>query len=579
VKRTARLPALLSLAAAVCFSASAADDVVLRAMRDELQRSRALRIVNLDAPYFIEYSIDEGEALVASATLGGLVSSSRRQFRTPQVHVRVGDYKFDNTNYVGSGFPFGGRYNLEFPLETDYGVLRRLLWLATDQAYKSAVEAIARKRAAAKNINVSEQIADFARTEPVRLILEPSRARVDEEAVKDRVRKLSAIFDSYPSLRASSVELQAIRSTRNMVNSEGTEVRYPETLIYVRARAYSQAADGMLLRDASVFHALDFTRLASDLEISKGLRQLAWNVSALAQAPYADPYLGPVLFEGQAAAQLFAEVLGKNLALIRRPVMEPGRSGYFPVSDLEGRQNTRILPEWMDVVDDPTQQEWRGQPLLGHYQVDEEGVIPKPLALVEKGVLVNFLLTRQPVKGFEGSNGRARLPGNFGARTAGFGNMFVRATQNSTLSELRKRMIEMVQARSKPYGLIVRKMDFPSSASFDEVRRLLAGAQSAGGQGVSMPVLAYRLYPDGREELVRGLRFRGLSARSLKDILAASDESCVFEFLDNPAPFALMGAGGYVSANAVVAPSVLIDDLELRKSDEELPKTPIVPAP
>lgn len=577
MNRAIRIAFVLPLLAAMSVAAQS-EDVLLRAMRDEIQRSRALRIVNLDAPYFIEYAIDDGEAMVANAVLGGLVSFNRRQFRTPQVQVRVGDYKFDNTNYVGAGFLFGGRYNIDFPLGNDYGVLRRVLWLATDQAYKSSVEAIARKRAAAKNINLNEQLADFTKAEPVRLLLEPSRDQADEEEVKNRVRKLSAVFAAYPGLRASGVELQAIRSTRLMVNSEGAEVRYPETLIYIRARAYSQAPDGMMLRDAAIFHALNFDALAPDAEIEKGVRKLGGDVSALAKAPYEESYLGPVLFEADAAGQLFAELLGKNLALPRRPVTEPGRSGYFPVSELEGRQNTRILPEWIDVVDDPTQKEWRGQPLLGHYAVDEEGVIPKPLVLVEKGVLKNFLLTRQPVKGFEASNGRARLPGSFGARTAGFGNMFVRAGQTSTAAELRKRMMEMVAARNKPYGLVVRKMDFPSSASFDEIRRLLSGSQP-GSHGVSMPLLVYRLYPDGREELVRGLRFRGFTVRSLKDIVAASDESRVFEFLDNPAPFALMGAGGFVSANAVVAPSVLVDDLELRKTDEELPKLPLVPAP
>jgi hypothetical protein len=212
--------------------------------------------------------------------------------------------------------------------------------------------------------------------------------------------------------------------------------------------------------------------------------------------------------------------------------------------------------------------------------VDLEGVVPEPLVLVEKGLLKNYLLTRQPVRGFEGSNGRARMPGSFGAKSAGISNLFVRAAQTASAVELRRRLLELCQARNKPYGLIVRKMDFPSSASFDEVRRVLAGMQSGGaGRPTSLPVLVYRLYPDGREELVRGLRFRGLGARSLRDILAASDESHLFEFLDNPAPFALMGAGGYVSESAVIAPSVLIDDVELQKIDDEQPRLPLVPPP
>jgi hypothetical protein len=276
---------------------------------------------------------------------------------------------------------------------------------------------------------------------------------------------------------------------------------------------------------------------------------------------------------------LFAEVLGRNLTPTRRPVMEPGRPGPPPTSELEGRFGARILPEWMTVVDDPTQTEWRGRPLFGHYEVDREGVIPKPLTVVDKGVLKAFLLTRQPVRGFEGSNGRARLPGNFGADKALITNLFVSAGETTPLAELRRKMLDICRQRDKPYGLIVRKMDFPSSASFDEVRRILMQAGQSGSRPVSMPLLVYRLYADGREELVRGLRFRGLNTRSLKDILAAGDDSTVFEYLDNGVPFALIGAGSYVEEACVVAPSVLIDDLEVQKADDELPKLPVVPAP
>lgn len=145
------------------------------------------------------------------------------------------------------------------------------------------------------------------------------------------------------------------------------------------------------------------------------------------------------------------------------------------------------------------------------------------------------------------------------------------------MAELKKKLIDLCQTRGKPYGIIVRKMDFPSTASIDEVRRMFAGSQ--GGRPISMPILVYKIYPDGREELVRGLHFRGFSARSLKDILAAGDDNAAFEFLDSAAPFALIGASGFTAETAVIAPSILIDDLELHPAEEEQPKLPLVPAP
>ena len=319
----------------------------------------------------------------------------------------------------------------------------------------------------------------------------------------------------------------------------------------------------------------------NEAELSREVRRVAENIAALSQAPLGDTYNGPVLFEGAAAAQLFAELLARNLVLTRRPVNEPGRPNTFPSSEFEGRKEARILPEWIEVVDDPTQKEWRGRRLFGSYRVDLEGVEAQPLTLVQKGILKNFLLTRQPVTGFTASNGRARLPGAFGANTASVSNLFVRAEKRVPVTDLRKQLIEICKARNQPYGMIVRKLDFPSSAGMDEVRRLMAAnaRDGSGSHPFSLPVLIYKVYADGKEELVRGVRFREINARSLRDIRAAGNDTNVFDYLDNGAPLALMGASSYSAETSVIAPSVLIDDLEVRKLDDELPKLPLVPSP
>jgi hypothetical protein len=201
--------------------------------------------------------------------------------------------------------------------------------------------------------------------------------------------------------------------------------------------------------------------------------------------------------------------------------------------------------------------------------------------MVEKGVLKNFLLTRQPVTGFTESNGRARLPGVFGASTAGISNLFVRAAQGVPIADLKKQLIEICRARNQQYGIIVKKVDFPSSAALEEVRHLIGvnANEGSGSHPFSLPTLIYKVYLDGREELIRGVRFRELNVRSLRDIRAAGNDTNIFDYLDNGAPLALMGAGAYAAETSVVAPSVLVDDLEVRKLDDELPKLPIVPPP
>ena len=229
--------------AATALAQKADSDVILRAMRDELHRSLGLRLVNLDAPYFISYEIGDGEFFTGSATLGALVGANHARVRIPRVQVRVGNYDFDNTNYIGSGFIPGSRYDVErFPQDDDYLLLRRFFWLSTDQTFKAAVEAISRKRSALKNLSASDPpLADFARAEPNRVIQDVARTPFDEAPWLARVRSLSVEFARHPEIASSSVEYSATRNIRYLVTSEETEVRLPETFIQLRARAVGLA--------------------------------------------------------------------------------------------------------------------------------------------------------------------------------------------------------------------------------------------------------------------------------------------------------------------------------------------------
>ena len=551
------------------------DDNLLRAMRDELERSKQISLPNIPPPYFVQYLVDQDDTFIVSASLGGVLERRHELVRRPHISVRVGDPHFDNSNYAGGGF--GTRYELgRFPLEDSYDVLRRFFWLETDSAYKSAVEALSRKRAALRNVTQNDRLDDFAPAQPVDHVRPLPSLKIDEDLWARQVRAWSALFAQYPEIRYSEVELESSAGGFTMVNSEGSRVREPEEVHLLRVRASAQAPDGMTVRDALTFHALDVMHLPSDAEVQRGIRQLAEHLVALSKAPPGEIYNGPVLFEGVAGPQILAEVLGRNLALPRPPVREGGRGGGFPQGELEGLIGARVLPDSFDVLDDPTQTEWRGRPLFGHYQVDREGVLPLPVKVVEKGALKGYFLTRQPVRGYDRSNGRARLPGNFGASTAAMSNLFFHSSDTIPAADLKKKLIEICQARGKPYGIIIRKMDFPSTASIEEARRMLAASQ---GRAVSAPVLAYKVFPDGREELVRALRFRALNTRSLKDILAAGDDSTVFEFMENAAPFALVGGAGYTAEAAVIAPSVLIDDLELHPAEEGQPRLPLVSPP
>lgn len=577
--RTPKFAAILAIAA-VASAQKPPTDTILRAMQDELQRSRSLRVVGLDdAPYYIQYSIEDVDNYSASATLGALLASSRNRARVPRIAVRAGSYDFDNTNHLFSGRYSGARYDPDqWPIDDNYAAIRYNLWLATDRSYKTALESIARKRASLKNAAAPDKAPDFAKSEPVVLIQPVAHAPIDEAKWKQRAIDFSRVFAAYPEISVSGVDSSVFVGTSYFVDTEGAAQRTPDMLVQLRAQAQAQAADGMVIHDARTFQSLT-TDGVSDADMRKGVVEVAENLRALLKAPMAEAYSGPVLFEAEASAQLMAQLLGDNLRVVRRPVSEPGRPAPTTPGELESKMGSKILPEWMNVADDPTQTEWRGRKLLGSYPTDMEGVAPKPVLVVEKGVLKSFLLTRQPASGFTSSNGHARLPGNFGGFTATISNLFINASETKPLPDLKKQLIEMVRQRNKPYGILVRKLDYPSSASVNELQSIGASLRGSNTRPVSPPILVYKVFPDGREELVRGLRFRGLSTRSLRDIVAASNENFVFDFVNNGAPFAFLGVGGYLAPTSVVSPSLLFEEVEFETPQDELSKPPIVPPP
>ncbi|MBL8177690.1 MAG: hypothetical protein JNK48_23635 [Bryobacterales bacterium] len=553
------------------------DDVVLKAMKEEMARGKTLRVVG-DPPYFFEYTLDDAEFYSASASYGALSLDRSSRVRQPRVRIRVGDAKLDNTNHIFSDMYRGSRYDpSQFPLDDNYDTLRLGFWLATDRAYKQALEAFARKKASLKNMAASgEQLPDFSAAPAVSMVLPIVRKPIDTSAWKAIVKDASSIFSGYPELLLSDASFSVSQTTSYLVNSEGTQFRIPDHLATFRARATALAPDGSTLRDYVEFHSLDPLRLSKPDDLKRGALQVANIVKEMIKAEVLESYSGPVLFEGTAGAQLLAELLARSLNVMRRPITDPDRPLNLPAGELEGRVGSRILPDWIDVVDDPTQKEFRGVPLFGHYLIDVEGVVPKPLQMVEKGVLKTYYSTRQPIPGVDASNGHARIPGALGNNTALAGNLFVKAGQSQPEAELRKKLLDMAKQRNKPFAIVVKKMDFPSTASLDELRRIAGGVQ---GRAVSKPLRIYKVFPDGREELIRGVRFRGLTVRTLKEILAASDELHTFEYLENGGPFSHVDTGGYVSPTSVISPALLFEDLELEKIQGEVPRPPIVPPP
>ncbi len=586
---TRLLLAGISTAALVCFagvvtSRTAAPedirtDTQLRAMVDELARSKTLQLNDLDKPYFISYSTSDSDQVYITASLGGLTSSTRVRVREPRVEVRVGDYRFDNTNSIYTGNVHLGL----FPIDDDYQALRTELWLSTDGLYKASADQITRKRTALREIAEPDKTPDLAPAKPVQLVEAAASLKVDQKHWEQILRQLSGQFAAHPGVIVSNVRMRAISSTYRLVNSEGTVVRTPQELTEIEIRANGFTPDGSRVWNHGFITVLHPSELPTAEELAKRVESVAAETEALTKAPITEEYSGPVLFEQEAAAQMMAEVLNDAVRLQRKPVAPPG-SNNARLQTIESvwssRLGAKVAPDWLTIFDDPREEQFHGSVLAGHYRVDDEGVPAERVTLIDKGSLKGFLFSREPVRNFDASNGHGRLPGGYGSEEAVIGNLFVQADRGVPESTLKTMLIEKAKAAGLKYGIVIRRLDFPSTASLDELQSIGRQLQKSGySRTVTPPLLAYRVYADGHEEVVRGLRFKDFSAKDLRDIDAASDHPYVLNYLNNGSSFDFADAGSDATTSSVICPSLLFPSIDLARAEEEAGRPPIVPPP
>ncbi len=575
-----------ALAALTCLTLlPAADhgekDILLRAMVAEVVRARKLVGYGV-APYFVELGVDEADNVTLTSSLGVSFAPQRARFRIQMPTVRVGAASLDNTGYIGSGYYTGTHFDSELiSSDNELYSLRASFWLGLDRAYKTGVDSIGKKQAALSYYTAQDRLPDFQAAPRVNIVQDLRKPAFDEARWNERTRALSAEFRAVPGILSADAEMTWSAGNYYYCNSDTSVIRVPDRMALLKLRATASLPKGGDVYHGVQFIAPDPAGLPDDAELKRVAAATAAELSALAAAPEAEAYSGPVLFEARAAAQLFAEVFGQELSILRKPVAEKGRDVPVPQSSLENKLGSRVLPSWMSLRDDSTQREWNGTPLAGFYETDLEGVAPVPVTLIEKGTLKSYLTTRQPVKGVDGSNGHGRLPGAFGSRGARNGNLFVEAAETVPDAHLKQRLLEMIKQQGKPYGLVIRRMDYPSLASGSALREQAMRQMRSGGSShiYSAPLLAYRLFPDGREELVRGLRFKNFGTRAFRDILAAGSTPALFQYVDNGAPAALTGAGSFIVGCSSVAPALLFEDLDLDPSSDETARPPLVPPP
>lgn len=544
---------LVAAPAAADKAAGRTADPLLEIMKSELDRAKTDLAKSDPAPYFLSYTVYDQDQVLIAASYGGVLSDTAERRRTADVTMRVGTPGLDNTHGQSrqSGMTSG-----TLPLNDDSDAIARTLWELTDRAYKRAAPSYLNvKTNTAVQAEEEDKSPDFSKADPKIHVGEKlGDPSFDREAWKGEVRRLSAAFRKYPDVYYATVILQISSSNSRMVSSEGAEIATPSASARLVIEAQTRAEDGMDLLRVETFQAPAASGLPNETEISAKIEKMATDLKALRAAPVAEPYDGPALLSGRAAAVFFHEVLGHRLEGHRQRDEEEGQTFTKKVGQ-------GVLPTFLSVADDPTLRELDGVKLAGTYEFDNEGTPARRVEVIQNGVLKNFLMSRMPIKNFDQSNGHGRnQPGLM--PTGRQGNLIVSSTQTVPESEMRETLIEQVKKEGKPYGLY-----------FDDIQGGFTLTTRSLPQAFQvLPVIVYKVYPDGRpDELVRGVDIVGTPLAALTRIITTSDKQHVFN--------GICGAeSGSVPVSAA-APAMLFSEMEVQKRAHGHERPPILPAP
>ena len=528
-------------------------DALLSTMQQELQRAQT-NLGKLDpAPYFLSYSVHDRTIAVAFGSQGSLVSSTHTRSRMADVTMRIGTPALDNSHQTNRSSAINSG---ALPLQDDRDAIAHELWRLTYAEYRKASKAYLKVKTETQVQAQEEDTSpDFSQDKgPSHADYKDLAPAADQAALEKMVRRYSSYFRKYPDIYSSGVIVTAERTRFHFVSTEGNYLIAPSAGVRMVIEAETRAMDGMELIRAETFQAESLDHMPADSEITLRLEKMASDLKALRDAPVAEPFDGPVLLSGRAAAVFFHEVLGHRLEGHRQRGEQEGQTFTRKV-------NQQVLPEFLSVIDDPTQRTRNGADLGGWYEYDDEGVPASRVEVIKDGILKNFLMSRMPIKNFGNSNGHGRAQVGL-MPTGRQGNLIVVSSRTVKDSELRHKLIDEIAKQGKPYGLY-----------FEDIQGGFTLTQRSMPQSFQvLPVMVWRVYADGRpDELVRGADIVGTPLAALNRIVLTGEKTDVFN--------GVCGAESGLVPVSAAAPAMLFSEIEVQKRAHSLNRPPILPSP
>ncbi len=547
---------LLIVPAVMCAQETKASDSVMQSLKQELNRSFTVLKKEPTPPYFISYELADSRMINVDSAFGALTSSREKHSRLLDIDLRVGDYKLDSTHGDRTGFSAMrfGQSRSQIPIEDGPEALRVALWLETDRHYKDAVQGFeAVKTSREMKAAEEDKSPDFSPAPAEKYSDNSAPLSFDRAAWEEKVRRYGRIFRKSPDIVDADISASGETLTRRYVNSDGAEIQTSTPLYKLTMSASIRAEDGEILRLQRTFMSFSPEGLPSDEVGLKIASQMVDILLALQKAPVADAYTGPAILSGRASAVFFHEIFGHRIEGARLKDEDDAQT-------FKKKINQQVLPPFLSVYSDPTLRHLGDSDLVGYYPYDDEGVKARRVTVVEKGTLKTFLMSRSPVDGFVVSNGHGRRQQGY-AVAARQSNLIVVASKTVSRAELKNMLIARIQKAKKPYGLLLDDIEGGFTIT----------SRSAPNAFTVMPTIVYRVYPDGREELVRGLDLIGTPLIAFSKIGAADNEPGVFD--------GVCGAeSGWVPVSAV-SPGLLLEQIEVQRKEKSQERKPILPPP
>jgi len=528
---------------------------ILDIMKAENDRQIAALKKAPEPAYYLAYQLVEQRVVSLEAEGGALITDNDDTARNLDVEVRVGSPRLDNTRAIsddGNGLNAPLTRRGVVPFGADKEALSHALWLETDRRYHEAVTALGYVKQDQATLSKQGTDPDFSSAPAEIYIGKPAQLDYDKAQWIERLKRCSGKALSGVATRGSCGVVFQL-NTAYFVNSEGGQVQLSWTNAQLNVSVGVKAEDGMNLSRLEQRFGRTPADLPSDADIDKVIKEVTTDLDELHDAPLAEPYVGPAILEGRAAGVFFHEVFGHRIEGHRQKDTTSGRT----FASYVGKD---IAPEWLSVYDDPQLVTLNGVQLNGFYRFDDEGVRAERVPLIDKGKLVGFLMSRNPIPGFATSNGHGRhSPGL--PPVARQGNLVVETARSLPGAELERLLIEEIKKQNRPYGMI-----------FTDISGGFTNTSAFAPQAFKVnPVMAYRLYPNGKKELVRGIDISGTPLVALQSIRAASREVETFN--------GVCGAeSGWVPVSAS-APSLLIERIEVEKGFIPPDRKPLLDAP